>query len=159
VVGRRLVVGVLLVVAAGCGPGAAEPRPVDDEVSAAPTELDVDGALLTLGVYAWRDVQPGVAPDAPCARLCINATIDAVRGQQLPDIEVTEIAAVVGDAQAGFDELDVAGTGLGPSQYEFTARGGPAVETGDTFDLVVRIDLADGEALLRARDVPVVPTG
>ncbi len=155
----RLAVVVVLGVLALAGCGGDEVVGGDVDPVTAPTTVPLAGETLTLNPYAWRDQMPTVGSEAgPCAALCVNATVALASGEVLPDdLEVQEVVAVVDGEPEAFAELDLRGL-VGPSGYEFVARGGPALEPGTTFDLVVRLSVDGRDLWLRAPDVAVERT-
>jgi hypothetical protein len=131
------------------GPGPAE----------APTEVTVGQDAFVLSTYAWQDQMPTVGEDpGHCASLCVNGTVEVASGGRLPeDLEVLEIVAIVDGERFEFGERELVGR-LGPSNYEFVVRRGPALEPGTTFDLAVLLEVGGEEQWVRARRVTVERT-
>ena len=155
---RTLAVAAVLVMLSACAGDTAAPEggPAPDE---APSELAVGGSQIRLSTYAWQDQMPTVGDEpGPCASLCVSGTVEVAGGGPLPDdLEVLDIVALVDGEEHAFEEVELTGL-LGPSNYEFVVRRGPALVPGTTFDLAVQLEVGGEVSWIRAPRVVVERT-
>jgi hypothetical protein len=129
--------GLWALAASACAAGAA---PAEERaLRAAPASVRIDGALLSLEAYAWRDFQPISPPGGRPLRVRVRVTAEP--GGSVPDGIRVDALWVVQDAKSW--QLDVqpappVGT------VEALGANGPKLEPGTAVDVVARLLEAGG---------------
>ncbi len=141
---------VLFVMLTGCTRMVTGADTVDPAaLSAAPAEITIDGRVLALETYLWRDFMPLREPGG--RSLIAIARVTAKDRQPFPARVQADRMWIIHDKDIWETEFsneprpqDVARV----HQYERIARGGPKWDPGIRVDVIVRVVAPDGEPYL-----------
>jgi hypothetical protein len=149
-IARFVLIGLL----AGCSAGATAPiGNVPPEIVAAPNEVVVGNATLTLAVYPWRDFMPSSSPDT---RLMAQFQIAVVAGTLPSGIRI-EKAWLVRDNEAWTTIPRQESSPSSASRVEYMSRGGPTWTVGSVVTGIVQLrDAAHNSYLLRSSPHAIV---
>ncbi len=128
-----------------------------EELLAAPQSVTIEGKVLNLGTYLWRDFMPISPPDGKPLKTVVK--IKTQSGGLLPaGLKANKVWVINQDKQWS-GALEQAGREL-PSatltEMELVASGGPKWEPGTRVTVVVELeDEAGNTHLIRAADQPI----
>ena len=143
---------------AGCALLGTDDGPPDlslEELGAAPSLVTIDGKVLSLETYMWRDFMP-MAPPAGRALVAI-LRVRTDDGSAIPDGLRMPAAWIVNDRQVWGTFLEDEQPEPHPDDaLELVARNGPKWGPHIEVDVVVRIQESNGALhLLRAAGQPI----
>lgn len=109
----------------------------------APTEVTLDGTSYSIGVRAWRNLQPhaGGGGVPSCANLCVRLEVLPTQEVDGPVPEVAALWALLPEGAASFGQVDVQGSTV-------IGGRGPRTEPGTSLTVIARLETPAGEAAL-----------
>ncbi len=123
-----------------------------ERLLSSPLEVEVEGRILVLETFLWRDFMPGAPPGG--SDLMAKISITAADQQPFPDgLDADRLWLIkAGDIwETEFANEEIPFDSAHSHQNQKIARGGPKWETGTRVEVVVRLLSQEGPSyLLRA---------
>jgi hypothetical protein len=147
--------GLAVVIVAGCGTACRCRRPAAASPASAPERVAIDGHEYTLTASAWRDFQPIAPPDGQ--PLVVVLKMSAADKTPVPALLVDNVWVLKGREQWS-TKPERAIPEQAVSHLETSVRGGPKWGPGIKVDVVVRLKRGEQTWLVRAAGVDIKRT-
>jgi hypothetical protein len=124
-----------------------------------PENAEVDGLLLGIDCFVWRDFMPSMLPSGPSGMMAAVKIFDSGQRALPEDLLPTCMWVIAGDGEVwGAPIREDMVSGAGSSEMTVAARNGPGWEKGIKVDVVVKLERAREKFYLRQSDVTVIRT-